>query len=84
MSFRIQIDKSDQIGCFMTLTNTYCLVTDGADAQWVSRQLELSIPVISCQVDNGNSMIGTMTCGNSKGLLIPHSTNDQEFEIIKR
>jgi translation initiation factor 6 len=29
-------------------------------------------------------MVGTMTCGNSKGLLIPHTTNDYELERIRR
>ena len=84
MSYRLQVNNSDQIGCFMTLTNTYCLVTEGADTQWLSKILNFEIPVIQCQVDNGNTMVGTMTCGNSKGLLVPHTTTDYELEHIKR
>ena len=29
-------------------------------------------------------MVGTMTCGNSKGLLVPHTTTEHELEHIKR
>jgi translation initiation factor 6 (eIF-6) len=74
MSYRLQIDNCDEIGCFMMLTNTYCLVTDGVDIPLMASQLD--VPVIQCQVDNGNPMVGTMTCGNSQGLLIPTTTTD--------
>ena len=42
------------------------------------------MPVIDCTVGYGNCMVGTMTAGNSNGLLVPASSTEEEVEQLRR
>ena len=72
MTLRFEFQNSSEVGCFIRLTNSYCLVSDGI-------RLDNTIPT---QIDN-STMVGVMTAGNSNGLLVPSTINDEEYRTLK-
>jgi len=84
MSIRAQFENSVDIGVFAKLTNKYALVAFGGAEQFkvVEQELEDHIPVISCSIATTN-LIGRMTVGNSKGLLLPINSTDKELMHIR-
>ena len=67
----LNFTKSQDIGVYARLTNTYCLVS-AIDSNLVET-LEYNlfdIPVIPLTID-GTRLVGRMTVGNSQGLLVP-------------
>eukprot|EP01097_Dermamoeba_algensis_P008141 TRINITY_DN5289_c0_g1_i1.p1 TRINITY_DN5289_c0_g1~~TRINITY_DN5289_c0_g1_i1.p1 ORF type:complete len:244 (+),score=51.73 TRINITY_DN5289_c0_g1_i1:95-826(+) len=84
MAVRTQFENSSEIGVFSKLTNSYCLVSlGGTDAVRVfESELSGHIPVIKCSVA-GCRIVGRLTAGNKKGLLLPNTTTDQEMLHIK-
>ena len=84
MALRTKFENSNDIGCFVKLTNAYCLVASGgSEAFYSSFQQEIGkhIPVIHCTIA-GAKMIGRMTAGNKNGLIVPDSTTDEELTYI--
>eukprot|EP00343_Euplotes_focardii_P010461 CAMPEP_0205830526 /NCGR_PEP_ID=MMETSP0206-20130828/41288_1 /ASSEMBLY_ACC=CAM_ASM_000279 /TAXON_ID=36767 /ORGANISM="Euplotes focardii, Strain TN1" /LENGTH=253 /DNA_ID=CAMNT_0053134261 /DNA_START=133 /DNA_END=894 /DNA_ORIENTATION=- len=82
MAFRTQFENSNEIGVFSKLTNTYCLVAHGGAEHFRVFDAELpDIPVIRCTV-NGSRIVGRMTAGNKRGLLLPVTATDQEMQHI--
>jgi len=69
---------------FSKLTNAYCLVAHGGSAHFKVFESELSdhIPVIETSIA-GVRVVGRLTAGNRKGLLVPNTTTDQELLHIK-
>ena len=85
MSTPIHFESSEEIGCYMKLTNTYCLVAAGfSDSQYerINSELAGQIPVIPITID-GMSVFGRMCAGNSKGLIVPESTTDEEMAVLE-
>jgi len=85
MAARCQFENSNDVGVFANLTNSYCLVALGAAENFYSVfEAELSdhIPVIKSSVA-GTRLTGRMTCGNRNGLILPHTTTDQELQHIR-
>mmetsp|Transcript_3650 Transcript_3650/g.10495 ORF Transcript_3650/g.10495 Transcript_3650/m.10495 type:complete len:246 (+) Transcript_3650:189-926(+) len=85
MAARCQFENSNDVGVFATLTNSYCLVALGAAENFYSVfEAELSdhIPVIKSPVA-GTRLVGRLTCGNRNGLILPHTTTDQELQHIR-
>jgi len=73
------------VGVFANLTNSYCLVAVGGSENFYSvfeAELADRIPVVRTQVA-GCRIIGRLTVGNSKGLLLPNTTTDQEMMHIR-
>lgn len=67
------------------LTNSYCIVGLGASANFISvfeSQLADHIPVIYSTIADIRS-IGRLVVGNSKGLLVPVTTSDQELAHLR-
>ena len=86
MASRLQFENSNEIGCFMKITNSYCLVSEGGSDQFfqiVSNEIGNTIPVISTSIA-GTKIVGRMTCGNKNGLIVPTSTTDDEIDAIKK
>jgi len=84
MAQRIQFENSSEIGVFTKLTNSYCLVAD-TNKQFVKifeNELGGHIPVIATPIASSRT-VGRLTCGNSKGLLVPNTTTDQELQHIR-
>lgn len=85
MAVRAQYEGSNEIGVFTKLTNTYCLVAiDGSENFYSVFEGELGevIPVIHCSIA-GTRIVGRLTAGNRKGLLLPNTTTDQEMLHIR-
>jgi len=84
MAVRAQFENSSDIGVFSKLTNTYCLLSYGGSEHFKVFENELSghIPIIHCSVA-GCRVLGRLTAGNRKGLLLPNTTTDQEFLHIR-
>jgi translation initiation factor 6 len=70
---------------FAKLTNAYCLVCVGGSQNFYSvfeGELAAHVPVIHTSVA-GCRFVGRVTVGNSKGLLVPHNTTDQELQHLR-
>ena len=82
-TFRARFENSSEIGVFSKLTNSYCLIAHGGQTQFRVFEDELQeIPVVKCTI-NGTRIIGRLTAGNKKGLLLPNTTTDQEMLHIR-
>lgn len=85
MATRLQFENNCEIGVFSKLTNAYCLVAIGGSENFYSTfETELSefIPVVKTSIA-GTRIIGRMCAGNKNGLLVPHSTTDQELQHLR-
>merc|ERR1719510_809039 len=85
MCDRVSFENSMDIGVFAKLTSGYCLVAQGGSENFYSvfeSELSDKIPVIHCSIA-GTAIIGRMCCGNSKGLILPDSTTDQELMHLR-
>lgn len=83
MAHRIQFENSSEIGVFAKLTNAYCLVAENKAFQKAFlAELDEHIPVIPCSIASTRP-IGRLSVGNSKGLLLPNATTDQELLHIR-
>ena len=80
MASRLKFENSNDIGCFLKLTNAYCLVsTMGSQNFYSAINLDgAQIPTIYTTIA-GTKLVGRMTAGNKNGLLVPESTTDEEF-----
>jgi len=84
MAIRTQFENSSEIGVFSKLTNTYCLLAFGGSEHYKVFEHELAdhIPVVYSSI-SGCRIIGRLTAGNKKGLLLPNTTTDQEMLHIR-
>lgn len=85
MATRAQFENSNDVGVFAKLTNAYCLVAQGGSANFYSifeSELADHIPVIHTTIA-GCRIVGRLTAGNKKGLLVPSTTTDQELLHIR-
>mmetsp|Transcript_52395 Transcript_52395/g.104947 ORF Transcript_52395/g.104947 Transcript_52395/m.104947 type:complete len:247 (+) Transcript_52395:53-793(+) len=85
MATRVQFENNNEVGVFSRLTNGYCLVGIGGSENFYSvfeSELADHIPVIHTSIA-GTRIIGRMCVGNSKGLLLPNTTTDQEMLHIR-
>lgn len=81
MALRCQFENSNEIGVFSKLTNAYALLAMGASENFYStfeQELGEHIPVVRCSIANCR-FVGRVVVGNSKGLLVPSTTTDQEL-----
>merc|ERR1712070_864897 len=85
MATRCAFENSNEVGVFSKLTNKYCLVSHGGSENFYSvfeAELADHIPVIHASIA-GCRVIGRMCAGNSKGLIVPHTTTDNELQHIR-
>jgi len=85
MATRIQYENSCDIGVFSKLTNKYCLVGQCGSKQFLNAyesRLADHIPVIETSIA-GTRIVGRLSAGNSRGLLLPNTTTDQELQQIR-
>ncbi|KAI9888952.1 MAG: Eukaryotic translation initiation factor 6 [Vezdaea aestivalis] len=85
MAVRAQFENSNEVGVFSTLTNAYALIATGASENFYSVfEAELSevIPLVHATIA-GTRIVGRLTAGNKKGLLVPTSTTDQELQHLR-
>ncbi|KAK4135313.1 translation initiation factor 6 [Trichocladium antarcticum] len=85
MAVRAQFENSNEVGVFATLTNSFALVAVGASENFYSvfeAELQDVIPICRTTIA-GTRIIGRLTAGNRKGLLVPTSTTDQELQHLR-
>ncbi|KAJ2746316.1 Eukaryotic translation initiation factor 6 [Coemansia sp. BCRC 34301] len=85
MAVRAQFENSNEIGVFSKLTNSYCLVAIGGSENFYSvfeGELGDVVPVVHTSIA-GTRIIGRLTAGNRRGLLVPNSTTDQELQHLR-
>ncbi|KAK8048419.1 hypothetical protein PG994_010149 [Apiospora phragmitis] len=85
MAVRAQFENSNEVGVFATLTNSYALTAVGASENFYSvfeAELQDVIPICRTTIA-GTRIIGRLTAGNRKGLLVPTSTTDQELQHLR-
>ncbi|XP_049849618.1 uncharacterized protein LOC126319948 [Schistocerca gregaria] len=83
MAIRTQFENSSDIGVFTRLTNSYCLLSFGRE-HFHSFEHELAdhIPLVYTSIA-GTQIVGRLTVGNRRGLLLPNTTTDQEMMQIR-
>ncbi|KAJ2321991.1 Eukaryotic translation initiation factor 6, partial [Coemansia sp. RSA 2681] len=85
MAVRAQFENSNEIGVFSKLTNSYCLVAIGGSENFYSvfeGELSDVVPVVHTSIA-GTRIVGRLTAGNRRGLLVPNSTTDQELQHLR-
>ncbi|TGZ77819.1 translation initiation factor 6 [Ascodesmis nigricans] len=85
MAVRAQFENSNEIGVFATLTNSYALVAAGGSMNFYSvfeAELQDVIPICHTTIA-GTRIVGRLTAGNRRGLLVPSSTTDQELAHLR-
>lgn len=85
MATRVQYENSNEAGVFAKLTNSYCLTALSGSANFHSvfeAELADVIPVVQCSIA-GTRIVGRLTAGNRKGLLVPNTTTDQELQHLR-
>lgn len=85
MASRTQFENSNEVGVFSKLTNSYCLVAVGGSENFYSAyEAELGdvIPIVHTTIA-GTRIVGRMTAGNRRGLLVPTQTSDQELMHLR-
>ncbi|XAR73663.1 hypothetical protein NMG60_11007708 [Bertholletia excelsa] len=81
----LQFENSCEVGIFSKLTNAYCLVAIGGSESFYSTfEAELAdfIPVAKTSIAS-TQIIGRLCTGNKNGLLLPHTTTDQELQHVR-
>lgn len=85
MAQRCQYENSNDIGVFAKLTNTYCLCSSGGSEAFYSvfeEELGSTIPVIHCTISS-SKVIGRVSAGNKRGLVVPHTITETELKNIR-
>ncbi|KAK7681184.1 Eukaryotic translation initiation factor 6 [Cerrena zonata] len=85
MASRTQFENSNEVGVFSKLTNSYCLVAVGGSENFYSAfeaELGDAIPIVHTTIA-GTRIVGRMTAGNRRGLLVPTQTTDQELMHLR-
>ncbi|ODV92097.1 hypothetical protein CANCADRAFT_82280 [Tortispora caseinolytica NRRL Y-17796] len=85
MATRAQFENSNEVGVFSKLTNSYSLVAVGGSENFYSvfeAELGDVIPIIHTTIA-GTRIVGRLTAGNRRGLLVPMSTTDQELQHLR-
>ena len=85
MTERTDYENSADIGCFAKLTNTYCICATGGSENFYStfeERLGHHIPVIHGSVGSTH-LVGRLSVANTKGILVPMTTTDQELQHIR-
>jgi len=85
MATRCAFENSNEIGVFSALTNAYCLTgVGGSENFYTVFQSELAdhIPVVHATIA-GCRFVGRTTVGNRRGLLVPNTTTDIEFQHLR-
>mmetsp|Transcript_51146 Transcript_51146/g.121765 ORF Transcript_51146/g.121765 Transcript_51146/m.121765 type:complete len:226 (+) Transcript_51146:548-1225(+) len=85
MVIKIDFEKSNEIGVFMKITNSFCILPYNTPAKLLkilSSELGKNFPIIKTFICN-TRCIGNMIICNSKGVLVPFQTSNEEFRNLR-
>mmetsp|Transcript_20245 Transcript_20245/g.50624 ORF Transcript_20245/g.50624 Transcript_20245/m.50624 type:complete len:227 (+) Transcript_20245:598-1278(+) len=86
MFLKLNFENSNDIGVFIKLTNTYCLVPYEINEKClkvIEKEFKKSIPIIKTSILQ-SKCLGRMVIGNKKGIILPSETTFEEFQKIKK
>lgn len=85
MVIKIKYQRSDLVGVYMKLTNSFCIIPHDTPANFyksTKNELYDKIPIITTSI-LGSRSIGRLIIGNKKGIVVPYQTTVEEFENLK-
>jgi len=84
MAYRLDFENCSDVGVFVKLTNSYCIIAEGNKPFVSAIEAEIGehIPIVATSIAQTRP-VGRMTVGNTKGLLLPNTTTDQELLHIR-
>lgn len=85
MAIRCRYESSNDVGSYARLTNTYCLTGLGGSENFFSvfeGEVGRHVPVVHASVYNMR-LVGVLTAGNRRGLLVPSVIHDNELTHIR-
>ena len=85
MAVRCRFENSNDIGTYVRMTNTYCLVGLGGSENFYSvfeGEIQGAVPVVHTTVYNMR-LVGNMVNGNKNGLLVPAVITDTELQHLR-
>ncbi|ESQ52673.1 hypothetical protein EUTSA_v10017712mg [Eutrema salsugineum] len=87
MAIRLQYDNNTcEIGVYSKLTNAYCLVSSTSGStnffSGFASKLRGVIPIVMTSIGESGT-IGTLCVGKKNGLLLPHTTTDQQVQHLR-
>eukprot|EP00771_Trimastix_marina_P003188 gnl/Trimastix_PCT/440.p1 GENE.gnl/Trimastix_PCT/440~~gnl/Trimastix_PCT/440.p1 ORF type:complete len:244 (+),score=58.27 gnl/Trimastix_PCT/440:41-772(+) len=83
MATRAQYESSNEIGVYCKLTNAYCLTAVSPHFFSIfESELADHIPCVQTSIA-GTRIVGRLCVGNKNGLILPHTTTDQELLHIR-
>lgn len=86
MFLRFNYENSNDIGVFVNLTNTYCIVPCDINEKcekFLEKALKKKIPIIKTSILN-SKCIGRLVLGNKNGLILPYETSYDELKKIQK
>jgi translation initiation factor 6 len=85
MLIRFSYNKSDDIGVFIKLTNSYCIVPHDIsekNLQFIKNELKSFCPIFKASILK-SKCIGRLIIGNKKGIVLPYETTYDELQIFR-
>ena len=86
MFLRFNYENSNDIGVFIKLTNSYCIVPYDINEKCLrilQKELKKKIPIIKTTVIQ-SKCLGRLIIGNKKGIILPYETTSDEFDKIQK
>ena len=85
MVIKIKYQKSDLIGVFVKLTNSFCIIPQDTPVNFyktIKNEIHNNLPIISTFIF-GSKSIGRLIIGNKRGVIIPYQTTVEEIRNLK-
>jgi len=85
MIIRFSFENSDDIGVFIKLTNSYCIVQydiSEKNLKFLQSEINHSCPILKTSILNSRC-IGRLMIGNKNGIILPYETNFEEYQAIR-
>jgi translation initiation factor 6 len=85
MVLKINYHKSDCVGVYMKLTNTFCAVPHDVSENFyetIKNELRNKVPIVKISLI-GSRSIGRLIVGNKNGIIVPYETSFEEFVNLR-
>ena len=85
MVIKINYQKSELIGVYVKLTNSYCVIPKDASVNFynsIQNDIGNKIPIIQTFI-LGSKSIGRLIVGNKRGIIVPYQITSEELRNLK-
>lgn len=86
MFLKFNYENSNDIGVYIKLTNSYCIVPldiNDKSLKFLQKGIKKNIPIIKTTILN-SKCIGRLIIGNKKGIILPYETTFEEYQKIQK